>query len=114
MVDFTIRVSYNTITNIGCDWNWPVTGIMVASTILCVVLSPQAKRGNQIFHYITVVINLVSSITYYMMASKLGVTPVTVKFSMSEDLIVYIYRQVFYVRYIDWLVTTPVSSLSSH
>jgi bacteriorhodopsin len=97
------------ITTHGSDWYWAVTAVMAASTIAFIGLSFTVPRRNRIFHYITASITLVAAIAYFTMASNLGYTPIAVEFQRSNPRVSGTYREIFYVRYIDWFVTTPVS-----
>ena len=93
------------ITTHGSDWYWAV---MAASTLAFMGLSFTVPRQNRIFHYITAAITLVASIAYFTMASNLGYAAIIVEFDRSNHLVAGMYREIFYVRYIDWFVTTPV------
>lgn len=62
-----------------------------------------------IFHYITAAICFVACIAYFTMASNLGYAAIMVEFQRSDPVVAGLYREIFYVRYIDWVITTPVS-----
>lgn len=51
---------------------------------------------------------MVASIAYFSMASNLGFTPIEVEFRRSNPVVSGVYREIFYVRYIDWMITTPL------
>jgi bacteriorhodopsin len=97
------------ITTHGSDWYWAVTAVMALSTIIFMGLSFAVPRRNRIFHYITASITLVASISYFTMASNLGYAAIPVEFQRSNPKVSGMLREIFYVRYIDWVVTTPVS-----
>lgn len=101
------------ITTHGSDWYWAVTAVMAVSTFIFIGLSFTVPRNRRIFHYITASITLVASIAYFTMASNLGYTPILVEFQRNSPVVRGLYREIFYVRYIDWFVTTPVSIPSS-
>ena len=103
------RASDINLTTHGSDWYWAVTGVMGLSTIIFMGLSFRIPRKNRIFHYITAAITLVASIAYFTMASNLGYAAIPVEFVRSNPKVAGLYREIFYVRYIDWFVTTPVS-----
>ena len=42
------------------------------------------------------------------MASNLGWTPIDVEFARSDPRVGGVNREIFYVRYIDWFITTPL------
>jgi bacteriorhodopsin len=94
------------ITIHGSDWYWAVTAVMILSTIIFIGMSFTVPRRNRVFHYITASITMVASIAYFSMASNLGYTGILVEFTPHLD---GTFREIFYVRYIDWAITTPVS-----
>jgi bacteriorhodopsin len=99
------------LTTHGSDWYWAVTAVMVVSTIGFMGWSFAVPRRARLFHYITAAITLVASIAYFTMASNLGYAAIPVEFVRSNSKVAGFYREIFYVRYIDWFVTTPVSLL---
>jgi bacteriorhodopsin len=82
---------------------------MAVSTLAFIYASSRVHRTQRTFHYITAAITLVASIAYFTMASNLGYAAIIVEFMRSDPKVAGTYREVFYVRYIDWFVTTPVS-----
>ena len=97
------------ITTHGSDWYWAVTAVMLLSTFIFIGMSFRVPRRNRIFHYITASITLVASVAYFTMASNLGYAAIAVEFQRSNPKVAGNLREIFYVRYIDWFVTTPVS-----
>ena len=91
------------ITTHGSDWYWTVMAVMMVSTIAFIGMSFTVPRRNRVFHYITAAITMVASIAYFTMASNLGYAGIQTEFRDSQ------LREIFYVRYIDWVITTPVS-----
>lgn len=81
---------------------------MIVCTIVFLVLGHMKPRQDRIFHYITAAITMVASIAYFSMASNLGFTPIAVEYRRSNPVVSGVYREIFYVRYIDWMVTTPL------
>lgn len=98
----------NHITVRGSDWYFAVTAIMAVSTIAFMGLSFKKDRSQRLFHYITAAITLVASIAYFSMGANLGWTAIQVEFERSNPKVSGNMRQIFYVRYIDWFVTTPL------
>lgn len=96
------------ITTHGSDWYWAVTAVMMVSTFAFLGLSFTVPRRNRIFHYITAAITMVASIAYFTMASNLGYASIFVEFARSNSKVSGATREIFYVRYIDWFVTTPL------
>jgi bacteriorhodopsin len=101
------------ITTRGSDVYWAVCALMTFSTMLFIGLSFSVDRSKRIFHYITAAITLVAAIAYFTMASNLGYAAIIVEFQRSNPVVSgppNATREIFYVRYIDWFVTTPVST----
>lgn len=96
------------ITSRGSDWYWTVTAIMIVSTFAFVGLSLTKPREQRIFHYITAAITMVASIAYFSMASNIGWAPINVEFRRHDPEVYGRAREIFYVRYIDWAITTPL------
>ena len=99
-----------TITDHGSNWYWTVCAIMGASTLAFMSMSIGRPRSHRLFHYITASITLVAAIAYFSMAADLGRVGIQVEFPRPDSSVVYAAgtREIFYVRYIDWFVTTPL------
>ncbi|GAB7356038.1 hypothetical protein MBLNU459_g6655t1 [Dothideomycetes sp. NU459] len=96
------------ITVRGSDWYWTVCACMTAATFVFLGLGIMKPRQHRIFHYITASITMVAAIAYFSMASNLGWTPIDVEFVRSNPVVAGLNREIFYVRYIDWFITTPL------
>lgn len=101
------------ITDRGSDWYFTVCTVMGAATLAFMGMSFMKPRADRLFHYITAMITLVACVAYFSMGSNLGQTPITVEFGRPNSSKVYGAgvagtREIFYVRYIDWFVTTPL------
>lgn len=81
---------------------------MMVASLAFVGLSFTKPRNQRIFHYITAAITMVASVAYFSMGSNLGWTGIAVEFQRSNPKVGGNVRQIFYVRYIDWVVTTPL------
>jgi bacteriorhodopsin len=81
---------------------------MTVSTIAFLGLGMMKPRTHRIFHYITASITMVAAIAYFSMAANLGWTPIAVEYQRSDHRVAGVYREIFYVRYIDWFITTPL------
>ncbi|KAI7536081.1 family A G protein-coupled receptor-like protein [Hortaea werneckii] len=96
------------ITTHGSDWYWAVTAVMTVATFCFVGLALTKPRQHRIFHYITAAITMVASIAYFTMGSNLGWTAINVEFPRNDPVVRGSDREIFYVRYIDWFITTPL------
>lgn len=99
----------NHITTHGSDWLWAVTAVMMFSSVVFIIWSYLTPSRNRIFHYIIIAITLVSSVSYFTLASDLGSAAVPVEFTRSNSKVDGATRQIFYARFIDWFLTNTVS-----
>jgi len=106
---FTNTVTVNNhITVRGSDWYWAVCAVMAVAAIAFLGLSFTKPRNARLFHYITAAITLIGAVAYFSMAANLGWTGIAVEFERSSKKVSGHMRQIFYVRYIDWFITTPL------
>jgi len=103
------------ITSHGADLYWAVSALMGVSALAFIahahfVVGRKTGGALQyiIFHYITAAICFVACIAYFTMASNLGYAAIQVEFQRNNPLVAGVYREIFYVRYIDWVITTPL------
>lgn len=81
---------------------------MTVATLSFVGLAMMVPRERRVFHYITAAVTMVASIAYFSMASNLGWTSIDVEYQRNGGGVGGIDREIFYVRYIDWFITTPL------
>ena len=81
---------------------------MTVATLAFIGLAFTVPRERRVFHYITAAVTMVASIAYFSMASNLGWTSIDVEYVRNGGGVGGINREIFYVRYIDWFVTTPL------
>lgn len=99
----------NHITVRGSDWYFTVCAVMTFSTFVFAGLAFKKSRSQRLFHYITAAITMVAAIAYFCMGANLGWTAIQVEFYRpTHPKVAGNLRQIFYVRYIDWFVTTPL------
>jgi len=96
------------ITTHGSDVYWAVCAVMIVSTMGFAGWAFTVPRSKRIFHYITASITMVAAVAYFTMGSNLGYAAIPVEFRRSRAVVAGNIREVFYVRYIDWVVTTPL------
>ncbi|KAF7719098.1 Uncharacterized protein PECH_000284 [Penicillium ucsense] len=96
------------ITTHGSDWYWAVCAVMFLSTFAFFGLMLRVPRTKRLFHYITGLITFVAGVAYFTMASNLGSVAIPVEFQRSSGLVSGFSREIFYARYIDWFITTPL------
>jgi bacteriorhodopsin len=102
------------ITNHGSDWYYTVCAVMGASTIAIMAMAFRKPQTHRIFHYITAATTAVACVSYFAMGSNLGQVPIQAEFVRPRSRWVHAAgtREIFYARYIDWTITTPLLLLS--
>ncbi|KAI9700896.1 MAG: ion channel activity [Bogoriella megaspora] len=96
------------ITVRGSDFYWAICAAMTVATFAFIGLGLTKPRSHRVFHYITASVTMVAAIAYFSMASNLGWTPIDVEFRRGDHRVAGVNREIFYVRYIDWFITTPL------
>ncbi|ORY75396.1 putative opsin-like protein [Protomyces lactucae-debilis] len=89
-----------TAGHVGYTILWVVFALMLLSSISYIVMAFRLKKEMRLFHYITTMITLTAALSYYAMATHGGTTYARV----GKDH----FRQIFYARYVDWSITTPL------
>lgn len=94
----------------GSDWYFAVCAVMTVSLLGVVGTSFRKPSTHRIFHYISSGILLTAAIAYFSMGSNLGQVPVQVEFVRPGNSHVRAAgtREIFWVRYVDWFITTPL------
>ncbi|KAK6349849.1 hypothetical protein TWF696_006113 [Orbilia brochopaga] len=101
------------ITSEGHHALWVVFVLMLLSTIAFIVFSWKVAIPGRLLHQLMTYIALTSTISYYVMVTGGGWSfhPIWATEEHRHDIPDthhLVLRQVFWVRYIDWLVTTPL------
>lgn len=91
----------------GSDWLWAVMAVFSMALIGCLVMSFAAKESERVFHYLFTFVLLVGAVTYFAQASNLGWSAVKQVDNLGNGII----RQVFWVKYVHWLVAFPSLAL---
>lgn len=95
---------------------WVVFGLMVLSSGVFAFLSWNIPVSRRIYHIITTIITLTAAVSYFAMATGHATThhctTVTQHFGKHHndfpDTHRVVCRQVFWARYVDWTITTPL------
>lgn len=98
----------------GMSWTVPIVSDQAAAFPLSV--APKAdltlSQSRRLYHIITTLITIFASLSYFAMATGHGTAynHITVRESHKHvpDTTHDLYRQVFWARYVDWSVTTPL------
>lgn len=92
----------------GSDFYFAICAVMGFVALTVIGLSFLKPRTDRIFFYITAAINMTACIAYFTMGSNLGWAPIPVEFQRTNPVVAGTVRQVYYARYVDWVVTTPL------
>ena len=96
------------ITVRGSDFYYAICAVMGTVALGILAASFVKPRSDRIFFYITAAINMTACIAYFTMGSNLGWTPIDVEWLRSAGIVAGTNREIFYARYIDWFITTPL------
>lgn len=96
------------ITADGSWFYFAICAIMGAVGMSVLAASVTKPRTHRVFFYITAAVNLTACIAYFAMGSNLGWAPIDVQFQRDRANVAGVNREIFYARYIDWFVTTPL------
>jgi len=96
------------ITSAGSSFYFAICAVMGVAGFAFLGLGSRRPRSDRLFHYITSAVVFTACIAYFSMGSNLGFTPIEVEYFRSDPVVRGTYRDIFYVRYIDWVITTPL------
>jgi bacteriorhodopsin len=100
------------ITGRGAAWAYAVCALMWFTALVVFVWHLMIPRGHRLFHQLGVIVLVTAGIAYFAMGSALGRTAVEIEFSHANNFPLGTTRSIWYVRYIDWVITTPALLLS--
>jgi len=91
---------------------WVVFVLMVLASAGFAFMSWRIPVSKRLYHVITTIITIIAAISYFAMATGHGVsvheTIVHHQHDHVPDTTEVIHRQVFWARYVDWSLTTPL------
>ncbi|KAF2837089.1 family A G protein-coupled receptor-like protein [Patellaria atrata CBS 101060] len=91
---------------------WVVFVIFLISSAAFAGLSWRVPVSRRLYHTITTLITIIATLSYFALATGHGASwnkiVVTEKHEHVPDTYKTIYRQVFWARYVDWALTTPL------
>lgn len=101
------------ITDFGHTTLWVVFVLMLLSTISFIGLSWRVPIPKRLFYQITTYVTLISTFTYYAMATGDGWNfhHISVAHGHKHDIPdthTLVLRQIYWARFADWLLTTPL------
>ncbi|KAH7402651.1 hypothetical protein BKA66DRAFT_564556 [Pyrenochaeta sp. MPI-SDFR-AT-0127] len=91
---------------------WVVFVLMVIASAAFTALSWKIPVSKRLYHVITTIITITAALSYFAMATGHGVSvhKITVRHQHDHvpDTFEHVHRQVFWARYVDWSITTPL------
>jgi len=106
------RPTYQEIGDAGRKTLWVVFVLMFLSTVAFSVMAYRVPVQKRLFHVLTAFITTFATLSYFAMATGDGnsFAHILIKeaHKHTPDTIEHVFRQVFWARYIDWTVTTPL------
>ncbi|PBP21271.1 opsin-1 [Diplocarpon rosae] len=103
---------YETVGETGTKTLWVVFVIMFLSSLAFYYLAFKVPVQKRLFHILTALITTFATLSYFAMATGDGnsYAHIVVKetHKHTPDTVEHIFRQVFWARYVDWAVTTPL------
>lgn len=103
---------YERATETGDSVLWIVFVIMVVASGFFSLLAWNVPVSKRLYHYVTAMITITASLAYFSMANGHGVNLHCIQVrdyhSNIPDTYHEVCRDVYYARYIDWAITTPL------
>lgn len=99
-------------TDAGHTALWVVFALFTIGLVGVFILSLRVERKARIFHWLSALVLTIAMVSYFAMATGLGISWVPTKYHGHNPHNVHLFRQVYYARYIDWLFTTPLLLVS--
>jgi len=100
-------------TRTGTITLWIVFAIMFLSTVAFAAMALRVPVEKRLFHTLTTFITLFATISYFSMAVGSGTNfahliVTQVHKALPHDTPIHILRQIYWARYVDWALTTPL------
>jgi len=106
-------VEYEKASEVGQRTLWVVVVIMAISSLAFYIMAFRVPVQKRMFHILTAFITTFAFLSYFAMATNDGISynKTTVKHTHKKNIpatYTDIYREVYWARYVDWSVTTPL------
>ncbi|KAI1778325.1 opsin-1 [Hypoxylon cercidicola] len=104
------RVYYQTSTEVGHRTLWVVCVLMGLSSLTFYAMAMRVPVQKRLFHVITALVTTFAFLSYYAMATGDGITshPYVNERSKHGAVTEIVKRDIYWVRYVDWSITTPL------
>ncbi|CCX33699.1 hypothetical protein FPQ18DRAFT_410581 [Pyronema domesticum] len=105
-LDHNRPIANNNITTHGSDLNWAICALHALLLIGVIVWTYMTNPRRRVFHYFAISILSVATVYYFIIASNLGGAAVPVEFRGGN--ILNRTRQVFYARWVGYLINFSI------
>jgi bacteriorhodopsin len=86
--------------------------LMIIASLTFIALGWALPASKRLYHHITATITIISALAYFAMASHSGVTwhhrRIRETHSHVPDTFKLVIREIYWARYVDWVLTTPL------
>ncbi|KAL5617300.1 hypothetical protein ACKRZS_000261 [Fusarium odoratissimum] len=96
------------LSDAGSDWLWAVTAIYIVSFLAYFALSFKPRNNERIFHYLFTIALFVGAIAYFSIASGIAYSVVPTQRNLGRALS----YQIYFAKYINWVVAFPIIILA--
>jgi bacteriorhodopsin len=96
------------LSEAGSDWLWAVTAIYLVSFLAYFALSFKPRNNERIFHYLFTIALFVGTIAYFSMASGIAYSVIPTQLNLGRALS----YQIYFAKYINWVVAFPIVLLA--
>ncbi|RBR07685.1 hypothetical protein FVER53590_09519 [Fusarium verticillioides] len=96
------------LSDAGSDWLWAVTAIYIVSFLAYFALSFKPRNNERIFHYLFTIALLVGAIAYFSIASGIAYSVIPTQRNLGRALS----YQIYFAKYINWVVAFPIIILA--
>ncbi|KAF5598542.1 plasma membrane YRO2 [Fusarium pseudocircinatum] len=96
------------LSDAGSDWLWAVTAIYIVSFLAYFALSFKPRNNERIFHYLFTIALFVGAIAYFSIASGIAYSVIPTQRNLGRALS----YQIYFTKYINWVVAFPIIILA--
>ncbi|GAA6038743.1 hypothetical protein JCM8097_002376 [Rhodosporidiobolus ruineniae] len=105
------------LTDQGSEWLWTCFALFLFSALILAFIAHKRPKGHRSFHHPALAVLLITTVTYFQLASNLGWTPIAVEWvragtrgqqQLRNGAIPPITRSIGYARWVDAALTWPL------
>lgn len=103
---------FETVHHVGTVTLWVVFAVMVLASAAFALLSWNIPTSKRVYHVLTTLVTIIAALSYFAMASGDGVSYKCEEKTDYHDHVPdthhTVCRQIYWARYVDWSLTTPL------